>query len=289
MEEPTTIATCLRYWKKILGPDRLLIVNNVVIETTPIAIMNVVLSNVDLVDIQLIIEGGVEKISKQIESVFNGTLFSKASNPWVHWSLSSENATRLANKLPFGNATLGATLLQLMLPGTPSIFYGDEIGLKQVLDSHDERKTFQHLLQLAPMIFGVLNKAFTRKDILPWMHSQPTSTDIEQFEVVSKMVALRSTSPSIYVNAVRKDGVNKANAEVKYKEDDLLVIQRWYPRRKNYVVVSNLGCVHISADLSTLLYSGEVVVGPTPHSKSESISFKNISLWPGESVIILLD
>lgn len=279
----------LRRWKTILGPDKIIIVSYNVVEATPQEIINIVLNNVNLIDIQLEMEGGIDKLSNQIESVFNGTLFKKAANPWVQWSLSNENSIRLANKLPFSNATLGATLLQLMLPGTPCIFYGDEIGLQQVFDPHEDRKTLQHMHQLAAMIWDYPNKPFTHKGILPWMHSQPTPTNFAQFEIVSKMTSLRLTSPSIYINSLNKDGINKANAEVKYKENDLLVIQRWYPRRKSYVVVSNLGCVHIAADLSTLLYAGQVVVGPTTNSKPESISFKYISLWPGESVIILLD
>lgn len=91
------------------------------------------------------------------------------------------------------------------------------------------------------------------------------------------------------MNAVYKQGVNKANAEIKYSQDNFLVIQRWYPRRKSYVVASNLGETKISADLSLLLYTGQVIVGPRADSISESVSFKEVNLWPGESVVIVLD
>ncbi|KAK5645433.1 hypothetical protein RI129_006733 [Pyrocoelia pectoralis] len=279
----------LRSWKRILDWNKILIVHQDVIHRTPQEIIDVILNNVDLVDVCLEMTGGVERISEQIESTLNGSLFAKPGNPWVHWSLGNDDTVRLTNKLPYTNATLGATLLQLMLPGTPCIFYGDEIGLQQIADPHEDRKGLEHLHQLSVMMWDPPNKPFTRKGILPWMHSQPMPTNFAQIEIISKMAGLRAVSPAIYVNAVNRDGLNKANAEIKYKENDLLVIQRWFPRRKSYVVVSNLGFVHISADLSTLLYGGQVVVGPTTSSKIEMLSFKEISLWPGESVIVLLD
>ncbi|KAF5292583.1 hypothetical protein FQA39_LY13916 [Lamprigera yunnana] len=288
VEDPA-FATYLRRWRGRLNFGNVLIADHKVIELTPPHIINIVLNNLDLIEIRLDVYGGVEKISAEIETVFNSSLFAKASNPWVLWTLSNENTMRLANKLPYTNATLGASLLQMMLPGTPCIFYGDEIGLQQVLDPHEDRKGLEHLHQLVAMVWETPHRPFTRKNILPWMHSQPTPINFAQISVISNMAALRNSSPAIYLNAVNKDGINKANAEIKYKEDDLLVMQRWYPRRKSYVVVSNLGFVHISADLSTLLYAGQVVVGPTANSKFESLSFKDISLWPGESVIILLD
>ena len=124
--------------------------------------------------------------------------------------------------------------------------------------------------------------------VLPWMYSEKTNLNFDQAKSVAQMVNLRLKSPAIFFNSIYKEGDNKANSEVIYSRDNLLVIQRWYPRRKSYVVVSNLGNSTVTQDLSTLLYSGTVVIGPRTDSKSESISFKNISLWPGESVVIEL-
>lgn len=284
------LVASIRRWKKVLGPDRPIIVSHNVIDMAPKSILDTILSNIDLVDVQLNIEDRTDNFAKQIESFLNGTLFAKASMPWIHWNLGSVETTRLANRLYHSNATLGVTLLQLMLPGTASIFYGDEIGLKQISDPHGDRQDVSHLHNLAAMVWEHPKIQFTRKEIIPWMHGMPTHSNFDQLELISKMVALRSKSPSIYVNSVTKDGVTKANAEVKrFSESDLIVIQRWYPRRKNFVVVSNLGAVHRNGDLSRSLYSGEVVVGPRANSRPETVTFKSISLWPGESVVIILD
>jgi hypothetical protein len=275
----------LRRWKKIVGPDRPFIVSESVINMAPKEVINILLNNVDLVDVRLEVEKGLSAVTKQIDSIQNGTLFSRRGLPWVHWSLGDESSpTRLANILPYGNATLGATLLQLMLPGTPSIFYGNEIGLQQISDPEGDRKDQQHLHHFTFMAWED-----KKQNVLPWIHGEKTHSEFDQARSVSEMVDLRRKSPAIFYNSIFKKGDNKANAEVVYSRDELLVVQRWYPRRKSYVVVNNLGNSTITKDLSTLLYTGIVVIGPRTNSKSESISFKNITLWPGESVVIELD
>lgn len=277
----------LRNWKRLVGPDKAIMVNSKTLDAIPKKYLYVLLNNVDLIDIQLQIEAGAESVTHQIESALNGTLFSKSSMPWILWSLSDEDSVRLTNRLPMGNATLGATLLQLMLPGTPSVFYGDEIGLQQVYDPEGEREDLRHLHQFVVMEWE--DRKFSKSNVLPWMHGETTKKSFEQKKLVAKMINLRNDSPAVYINSVVKDGDSKASAQVKYAQRDLLVIQRWYPRRKSYVVVSNLGTTLISSDLSKLLYSGQVVVGPRPDSVSESILFDDVSLWPGESVVIALD
>lgn len=274
----------LRLWKRIVGQDCIFIVSEEFINNIPADKSNIIYNNIDLVDVRLKIEQGVQTLTKQISDIQNGTLFSKRGMPWVHWSLGSVNTNRLANVLPFANGTIGATLLELMLPGTTSIFYGDEIGLQAVNDKENERQDLKHLHHLTSMPWP--NKT---SKILPWMPAERSSAIFDQVPIVSAMTRLRAESPSIYMNTVNKDGINKANMEVKYSADDFLVIQRWYPRMSSFVVASNLGSAKKTVDLSTLLYSGNVVVSPGIDSKPSTISFKDISLWPGESVVIVLD
>ncbi|CAH0554644.1 unnamed protein product [Brassicogethes aeneus] len=277
--------TSLRLWKKIIGPEKIFIISHEFVSTMPEEKANIVWNNIDLIDVKLRIEEGVVSITKQIGLIQNSTLFTKRGMPWVHWSLGNVDSNRIANILsPFGNGTLGATILQFILPGTQSLFYGDEIGLRSVKDAENDKQDLKHLHHLTCMPWP--NK---KSKILPWMPSDQNTFAFDQVNVIAKMIKLRSESPSIYMNSVVKDGENRNTAEVKYSKDDFLVIQRWYPRRKSYVVASNLGIKQMTVDLSTLLYSGEVVVGPTSSSLPNTISFKNISLWPGESVVIVLD
>lgn len=279
-------ANCIRKWKKIVGPDRPLIVNIAAVNMVPLHHKNILLNHIDLIDYRLSVEDGVVRIREQIDSLMNGTLFRQPGMPWIQWSLGSEDTIRLANRLTVANGTLGATLLQLTLPGTPSIFYGDEIGLKQLNDPTGDSDDLHHLHHLVFMDFDE-DKA--QRLSMYWIEGDNDIKNFKPIKLIEKMVALRAESPAIYMNTIYKGGECEAGAEVKYSKDELLVIQRWYPRRKSYVVVSNLGMVQISADLSTLLYSGQVVVGPQPDSVSSTISFTDVSLWPGESVIVVLD
>lgn len=280
--DDVNLGNSLRLWKSIIGPDRIFIVNEAVINSALPDMLNLILNNINLVDVHLEISKGIGVITKQIDHIQNGTLFAQKGSPWVHWNLGDEISKRLANLLPYGNATLGATLLQLMLPGTPSIFYGNEVGLQQTLDP--EVHDVKHLHQLAVMAFEN-----SPPQVLPWMPAAKKAVNFREADAVADMIKLRSGSPSIYINSVFKEGDNKANADVKHSKSDVLVIQRWYPRRKSHVVVSNLGNSSVTTDLSKLLYSGVVKIGPRPDSISESISFKDIALAPGESVVIQLD
>lgn len=280
----------VRNWKLMIGPERVLIVNYQVLEMAPDNSIDILLNRIDLVDVKLDLETDTNSIRHQVESIQNGTLFSKAGVPWVHWSIGNVESRRLASRLSHGNATLGATLLQLMLPGTQSIFYGDEVGLQDVSDPENEREDVKHIHQLAAMAWDTNERQFSSKDVLPWMHGLPTHSAFSQRKLVAQMAELRERSPAIYINTIVKDGLIRANAEVKYSEKGIIVIQRWYPRRNSFVVVTNLGSEKFSADLSKMYYGGRVVVGPRADSKSnENISFKDISLWPGESVVIELD
>lgn len=281
LQDDPNLVESIQRWKQILGEDRVLIVNNHFISSIKAPQLNFILNNVDLVDIKLDLSGGANSVNKQIRSIQNGTLFSKASMPWIQWSLSDVYSPRISNSLPYGNGTLGATLLQLMLPGTPSIFYGDEIGLQDISDPKGERQDIKHLHQLTMMPWR--NEKLT---VIPWINGDDEVIGrYDQTKLINKTMSVRMKSPSIYMNSIKKEDANKANIEIKYSKDNLLVLQRWYPRRRAYVLVSNLGDKKLSTDLSTLLYSGEIVVGPRTDSKLGSILFTNVSLWPGESVI----
>ncbi|XP_028138649.1 4F2 cell-surface antigen heavy chain [Diabrotica virgifera virgifera] len=284
LQEDSNLVESIKRWKTILGEHRVLIVSDTFISSLKPPALNFILDKVDLVDIRLDVKQGVNSVSRQIKSLQNNTLYSKPGMPWIHWSVGDVNSQRLANILPSGNCTLGVTLLQLMLPGTPSIFYGDEIGLPEISDLTGERQDIRDLHQLTMMPWK--NE---KRVILPWINGDVNiHGKFDQINLINKTVELRTASPSIYMNSVYKEGVNKPNIDVKYAEGELLVVQRWYPRRKAFILASNLGNKMLSTDLSKLLYSGEVVVGPRPDSKTGTITFKHISLWPGEAVIAML-
>ena len=51
------------------------------------------------------------------------------SDVWSTWILASHDSKRVATKLADPNLIDGFFILLLLLPGTPILYYGDEIGL----------------------------------------------------------------------------------------------------------------------------------------------------------------
>jgi len=70
----------------------------------------------------------VPSIRATVESV----LWNVPVGAWTNWTLGNHDEARLASRLPEGHARLAALLL-LTLRGTPFIYYGDELGIEQVV------------------------------------------------------------------------------------------------------------------------------------------------------------
>jgi glycosidase len=93
----------------------------------------------DLIDVKLdIVSNGTQGLKIQVDKLVKGVQLSKPGSPWIQWSMGSIDTERLTSQLPTANASLAAILFEMMLPGTPSIFYGDEIGIEELKDPEQE-------------------------------------------------------------------------------------------------------------------------------------------------------
>lgn len=118
----------LWYWRSLLREHDIFICHSSVLDaTTSVASMNFILSRIDLVDVTLRLANGTKDIKAQIEAVTRSMLFDKPTYPWIHWSVDTVDTNRVASTMSVKNASLAASLLGMMLPGTASIFYGDEV------------------------------------------------------------------------------------------------------------------------------------------------------------------
>lgn len=123
-----TFVSDLRYWRSLLRPSGIFICHvSVLNAATSVAARNSILSKIDLIDVTLHLANGTRDIKAQIESITKGVLFDKPAYPWIHWSVGGVDTSRVASTMLVRNASLAASLLGMMLPGTPSIFYGDEV------------------------------------------------------------------------------------------------------------------------------------------------------------------
>ncbi|KAL7286491.1 hypothetical protein TKK_0019228 [Trichogramma kaykai] len=279
----------LRYWKGLLGPKRILMCSQNALDTAQGLSKKSILNRMDLIDVTLRVANGTRSIKNQVSKVLKGPLFQKAGNPWVHWSTGSVDTPRLASVLKMANASVAVAIMGMMLPGTPSVFYGDEVGLLNAEEKMDQN--LAHLSHLVPMRWDNQNEndqAFTKALKNPWIPASAKPADSNLTGLLSKMSELRSKTTTIYVKAILKNKEAIANGDVRYSANEIIVIERWYPRRNTYVFVANLGVGTQTKDLSTLYYGGHVVVG-SDNKLEQNIYFRELTIPAGEAFVIKLD
>lgn len=125
-----TFVSDLRYWRFLLRPDNILMCHvDVLNAATSVVAKKSILSRIDLIDVTLHLANGTKNIKAQIESITKGVFFETATYPWIHWSIGGVDTNRVTSTLDVKNASVAASLLNMMLPGSPSIFYGDEVHI----------------------------------------------------------------------------------------------------------------------------------------------------------------
>lgn len=251
----------VRAWKKLLGPNRIIIISNDVIIQSDGNTAKNLLTHVDLVDVVVNIAYDIENIAKQINSSLEGVL-QPVNGPYIQWSLINASER---------NATIAATFMSLMLPGTPSIVHDDEIILGQAKHQFSHRPDAKPSHQMSPMTWNTVPQ-----------YTMPVSTTNN---FIANMIQLRDISPSIYQNVFRRHGEIKPNTSIKFV-NGLLILERWYPRRNSFVSISNFSDRNITTDLSAMYYSGEVMVGNFKHKR---IFFNKFEIGPIETLIVKLD
>lgn len=275
----------LREWKYVLGSDRIMIVNQSLISSVSEELADEILQVIDLVDVFLDTSNGTQMIEHQVINVMNGKLKPSEHGPWIHWSINSVDRSGRVSTGISPNASLAAVLMEIMLPGTPSIFYGDEISMETSHDPSREHDETKHLHHLPTMSFKD-QSTFTNHKTLPWL-PRSASVSYQHLQYVTDAIAMRKITPPLYRNAVSKDG-NEAhgNTHIRANKNDLLIIERTYPRRNTYVSITNYGPENLTVDISAFYYSGELVLGPAKRSK---VFFSNFKIRALETVIIKLD
>ncbi|XP_077255729.1 alpha-amylase 3 isoform X2 [Temnothorax americanus] len=285
-----TFASDLRYWRSFLRLGNIFICHVGALDAaTSDAVRNSILSRIDLIDVTLRLTNGTRDIKAQIESITRGVMFDKAAYPWIHWSVGGVDTNRVASTMTVKNASVAASLLGMMLPGTASIFYGDEIGIEDC--ECRDHKDLAHVHNLVPMYWEKDDgpgSSFSPSGVTAWLPEAGKPMETSLKNTVTKMAKLRMEATPIYVKAVLRESQSTANCDVRYVEDEMIVIERWYPRRNSYVFVANFGNETRIKDLSSLYYGGHVVVGPS-YRMNRNVYFKELTVPPGEAFVIKLD
>lgn len=282
MHDDPLLLENIRAWKTHIGPNRILIVNNQLLENVDKSTAEIIVKYVDLVDIFIDVTNGTQQISQQINRNLNGIL-KPGNGAYIQWSIGgvSELQTRKTYELTT-NGTLAATLMSLMLPGSPNVYHGDGSNQDDTRQHFSEPIDSKHMHHLPSMAWN------TVPQVSDALHGPNHSIQMNayNFDAVARMIELRDRSPSMYKNIIRKKGKDESNTSAMYHANgNILIIMRWYPRRNTFASISNFGNVNISLDLTNYFYSGQIMIGNT----QEKIYFDHFEIGPSQTIVVKLD
>ncbi|XP_057333358.1 alpha-amylase 3-like [Microplitis mediator] len=295
----TNIIDALNYWRDIMESDKILMCHWKVLKAIKDnEVKTALIRTMDLIDVTLNFGNGTQEMKKQIDEVISSEIFGELNNekinsrPWIHWSTGGIER-RLINNLGVQNASFAATVLSMMLPGTPSLFYGDEIGMGDC--ACEDHNDLEHLHSLPPMPWQIVlnnkSEGFSMNGmIIPWLPASNVFSNENAImeDSLGKMIRLRQSTAPIFSDTAKRHELFGVNCEVKYARDELIIIERWYTRQNTYIYLGNFGNTTHKKDFSSFFYEGRILVGPLKKI-NQTIHFKEFSIAPGEAFVIQLE
>ena len=223
---------------------------------------------------------------------------------WPNWVLGNHDQHRVATRVGLEQARV-AQMLLLTLHGTPFVYYGEEIGMRDVEIPADKVKDppavnqpeVAHLLgrdpERTPMQWdGSLNAGFTDEEVEPWL---PLATDYAENNVQSQeddpasmlslfraLTQLRRGEPALSIGAYEEVAVGEADG-------DVFAYLRSAKDADSFLVVLNLSVNEHCLELpSTFAKSkAEVAVSSTLTRRGE-VSLEQLDLSANEGLVLRL-
>lgn len=220
---------------------------------------------------------------------------SDVNQPWIMWNVGTLGRSRLADHYTDqtdGCAhTAGMLMFALSLPGSSSIFYGDEIGLQSAETSSDDEtvSSSTSAMQWADSVALSSSSWLSNHTTHPVNFSCASAT----IDTLKGITSTRREAVPLYVNAVIKyygDEVESRspNYMIQILDNTTVVLERFFPRRNRYLLVVNFSKTTVHHDLSSIYFGGLTLVSSSG-TKHGYIKLNNLSLVPGEGVLLLLD
>jgi len=189
-------------------------------------------------------------------------------SPWILWSLGNVEKTRLINLVNINAAgkshcdsNLGALMLAMNLPGSVSLYQGDEMSASSSsMMEFNEKMIICSNSSIAA--FG--NLSTIRKDAVP-----------------------------LYLNVLTKFDakgiVESRNFNYKLSRmDSTIIVERFYPRRHRYLLILNLSASNVTHDFSSVYFGGRTLISSSGE-KNGYIELRILNLQPAEGLLLQLD
>ena len=216
-------------------------------------------------------------------------------NGWPNWVLGNHDNSRIATRIGDEQARIAAMLL-LTLRGTPTIYYGDEIGMEDVLipqeQAHDPQEKNMPDLGLGrdpertPMQWDATAGAGFSSDATPWL---PLADD---YEKVNVQVAQKDTASmlSLYrkLIALRQSeaALNAGHYEPVGSKSNMFAYLRLFEDIR-FLIVLNLGNTPETFKVETITVKGTVAIATHLDQEGTEVT-ESIQLRSNEGMVIRL-
>ncbi len=219
-------------------------------------------------------------------------------NAWPNWVLGNHDRHRLATRVGPEQARV-ATMLLLTLRGTPTCYYGDEIGMENVPIPPEFIQDPPAVLQpeLAPLIGrdpvrtpmqwdNSPNAGFAPAGVVTWL---PVASDYAR-----RNVAQQESDPASMLNFFRtltrlrqaEPALNRgAYAAVDTDIKDIFAYRR--TANTDFLVVLNFGSGTHTLNLAHVANQAEIVI-TTGMNRSGSVELDNLIIEPNEGIVLRL-
>lgn len=215
---------------------------------------------------------------------------------WPNWVLSNHDNPRIASRVGDGQARVAAMLL-LTLRGTPTVYYGDEIGMRDVAIPLEEQQDPQGLnmpdkdlsrdpsrtpMQWSSDTFGGFSSA------KPWLRidtryprvnvEQQQADPFSMLTLYRKLIQLRNNEPALH----------HGRYTPVYSNEQLIAYRRDLEGSDSFFIMLNLTsrpCRYSQPASDTL--KGEVIISTSPELEGADIG-QNIYLSGDEGIVVQL-
>jgi alpha-glucosidase len=218
---------------------------------------------------------------------------------WPNWVLGNHDQHRLATRIGLAQIRV-ANMLLLTLRGTPTCYYGDEIGMEDVFIPADmvqdppavNQKEIAHIVgrdpERTPMQWDSSpNAGFTTSGVQTWL---PLATDY-----ATRNVEVQTTDPTSMLNFFR-------NLTFLRQVEPILTIGTYqsldagsadvlaYLRSladRSLLIALNFSNESCRLNLATVSGQAELLISTYMTSKRQ-IALKDLELWPNEGMVLRL-
>lgn len=218
------------------------------------------------------------------------------SGDWPNWVIGNHDQPRITSRIGAQQSRVAAVLL-LTLRGTPTMYYGDELGMRDVPIPPEEvmdpqglnmpGKNLSRDPERTPMLWdSAANAGFTGGK--PWLRVDPTyprcnvatqkDDDYTHLHLYKKLIDLRQQSPSLNTGAYLPI----------YSDHQLIAYIRHTDGQPAFLIALNLTHRPGYFMPSTITFTGTIVIDSLPENQGRSVT-NAIYLFGDEAMVVRLD